>query len=303
MNIEHLKDHFAIAPQVEIISGPNGFPFIKINNQHASALISLYGGQVLSFKPHTEQEDLLFLSPLSLYADGKAIRGGIPVCWPWFGPDPKGLNRPNHGFVRNHYWQLAATSTDSTGQSKISLLFKETLKQENTWRQPFNLLLDVTVGKTLRLTLTTCNTGDKPFSVTQAFHSYFRVGDINAVKIMGLKGCDYYDKLQQGMLNSQTEDLVVIEEVDRIYTHVNNDLTILDKALQRRIHIRVPNTNTAVVWNPWLTTSQKMADLEDDAYRRFVCVEAGNIAFDLIQIPPNNSYTLDVEYSILPCSL
>lgn len=298
MEIQQLNSDFGIADQLEIVPGQGGFPMIKINNGSAGALISVYGGQVLSFQPHDQVEDVLFLSQQSEYVAGKAIRGGIPVCWPWFGPDPKGLQRPNHGFVRNQFWQIANTEAINDAETKVSLMFNETFKKENTWRQPFMLMLDITIGASLQLKLTTFNTGDKPFSITQAFHSYFRVGDIKRVKVIGLDGCDYFDKLDQGSQKIQEGAISISKEIDRVYIDVDQDLMVLDPVLKRRILINAPNTSTAVVWNPWSKTSQKMPDLAHLDYQKFLCVEAGNIAFDLIQIQPGSRHSLKANYTL-----
>lgn len=300
MDFQQLNSDFGITKQLEIIPGQGGMPMIKIGNASATALISLYGGQVLSFRPVAQTEDVLFLSSQSAYAEGKAIRGGIPVCWPWFGPDPKGLQRPNHGFVRNHFWQLAKTEAVGDTETKVSLRFTESFKRENTWRQPFMLLLDISIGPSLQLQLTTYNTGDQPFSITQAFHSYFRVGDIKRVKILGLEDCDYFDKLEQGTQKIQKGVVSVTQEVDRVYVEAYKNLMIADPVLQRRIHINSPNTSTAVVWNPWSKTSKKMPDLAATDYRRFICVEAGNVAFDLIKVQPGSRFSLQANYSLLP---
>lgn len=300
MNLQSLNQQFAIDGHLMIRTGTGDFPIIEIQNQFASAAISLYGAQVLSFRPAGHTEDLLFLSEQSLYQTGKAIRGGIPVCWPWFGPDPKGLQRPNHGFVRNRFWRLQASEMLADGQVRVRLAFDETLKQENTWRQPFELRLEVTIGRELSLKLTTCNRSDKAFSITQAFHSYFRVGRIQRVSIEGLDGCDYFDKLDQGTQKQHVGKLGVTQEIDNVYIDVNQDLTLNDPVLKRRIRIHAPNTSTAVVWNPWTKAGKKMSDLANTDYRHFVCVEAGNIAFDLIAIPPGGEFSMAASYRILP---
>lgn len=299
MNIQQLNSDFGIANHLEIIAGQGGLAMIKIANRSANALISVYGAQVLSFQPLGHVEDLLFLSEQSAYAEGKAIRGGIPLCWPWFGPDPKGLQRPNHGFVRNHAWHLEKTEAIGDGETRVSLVFDQSSKKENTWKQAFTLKLEITIGDTLGLKLTTLNTGEKPFSITQAFHSYFRVGNIKRVKVLGLEESDYFDKLDQGTQKSQHTAITVSKEMDRIYTNAVNDLFIEDADLKRRIKISAPNTSTAVVWNPWSKSSKKMSDLGDMDYKQFICVEAGNIAFDLIQIQPGDHYSLEADYSIL----
>jgi len=298
MNIEQLNIDYGIADQIKFIEGEGGFPFINVNNQSATALVSLHGGQILSYKPIDDDADLLFWSTKSSYSDGKAIRGGIPVCWPWFGPDPKGLQRPNHGFVRNHLWSVLKTSTTDT-ETKVSLQFLESYKKEKTWRQPFALTLEITIGTILSLKLITRNTGDKAFSITQAFHSYFHVGDIGQVQVLGLEGCEYFDKLDQGTEKSQMGILIPTEEIDRIYIDVKNELIINDPILKRRIQISSPNNETVVVWNPWLKTSKEIADLKNTAYKHFICVETGNIAFDLINIPPDGEHSLLTTFKIL----
>lgn len=300
MNILNLNQQFAIDGHVTIQSGSGDCPIIEIRNRFASASISLLGAQVLSFRPSDQAEDLLFVSAQSFYKEGKAIRGGIPVCWPWFGPDPKGLQRPNHGFVRNRFWRLLSTEMLDDGQTLVRLAFDQSMKQENTWRQPFELRFEVTIGPALSLKLTTFNSGEKPFSITQAFHSYFRVGRIQRVSIEGLDGCDYFDKLDQGTQKQHFGKLGVSQEIDNVYTDVKQDLTLIDPVLKRRIHIHATNTSTAVVWNPWSKSGKKMPDLTNTDYRHFVCVEAGNIAFDLISIPPGGEFSMAASYRILP---
>jgi glucose-6-phosphate 1-epimerase len=298
MDIDQLNKNHGIPGIVNFVKGQGNLPFIIIRNQNATAVISLHGGQILSFKPSTQITDMLFLSKKSSYEDGKAIRGGIPVCWPWFGPDPKGLQRPNHGFVRTHLWKVInTTSTDN--ETKISLQFIESQKKDRTWKQPFTLILEFTIASELSLKLTTHNTGDKPFSFTQAFHTYFRVGVINQIQVTGLEGCSYFDKLDQGKEKTQAGIVTIAEEVDRIYQDVNNHVCLIDPALNRRIKIVSQNCKTGVVWNPWQKTSRKMADLGNQDYKHFVCVETGNIAFDLIQIPPDGEHSLFTTFKLL----
>lgn len=298
MNIDQLNNDYRVADQLKFVTGKGGLPFIVIRNQSATALISLHGGQIVSYKPIAEEADMLFLSSKSSYEDGKAIRGGIPVCWPWFGPDPKGLQRPNHGFVRSHLWKVLSAATTDT-ETKVSLQFIESQKKEKTWKQPFTLKLEFTIGKTLGLEMISHNTGDSPFSITQAFHTYFQVGDINQVQVLGLAGCAYFDKLDQGKEKTQTGAVTIAEEVDRIYMNVDNLLTVIDPVFKRRIEIASQHCKTGVVWNPWQKTSRKMADLNNQDYKHFVCVETGNIAFDLIKIPPGGEHSLLTNFKIL----
>jgi glucose-6-phosphate 1-epimerase len=147
--------------------------------------------------------------------------------------------------------------------------------------------------------LITRNTGNEVFSITQAFHTYFQVGNINQVKILGLEDTQYFDKLDEGVQKAQIGAVTVSEALDRIYTDVINELIIDDPVFDRRIRISSAGSKTAVVWNPWLEKSATMADLEGDDYQRFLCVEAGNVAADVVQIPPGSKYSLLTNFQII----
>lgn len=262
MDIDQLNIDYGIADQLKFVKGNGGLPFILISNHGATALISVYAAQVLSFQPTTECEDLLFLSQKSYYEEGKAIRGGIPVCWPWFGPDPNDRDRPDHGFVRNGLWAILATAAMADNETKVTLQFQETIQSNNYWRQPFTLDLEILVGNTLTLKLVTRNTGDKAFSITQALHAYLQVGDINQVQILGLEDADYLDKLDDSVQKRQSGAVTFLEEVDRIYTGTQNKWIIDDSSFKRQIKITATSNKTTVVWNPWEATSAKIPDLE-----------------------------------------
>ena len=299
MDIEKLNSKYGIAGQLKFVKGSGDFPFIQISNDSATALISVYAAQVLSFQPVEESEDLLFLSPKSYYDEGKAIRGGIPVCWPWFGSDPVDLKRPNHGFVRNGLWTVSGTEASTDLDTKVILRFPGTTKSESCWQQAFALELEISVGNTLTLELITRNTGDQKFSITQAFHTYVHVGDINQVQVLGLEDTEYLDKLDNSTQKRQIGAVTVLAEIDRIYTDVQNELIIDDSAFNRRIRIASTSNKTAVVWNPWAKSSAKMPDLEQDDYQHFICVEAGNIVTDVVDIPPGSQYSLLTNFKIL----
>jgi glucose-6-phosphate 1-epimerase len=258
----------------------------------------VYAAQVLSFQPTRECEDLLFRSRKSYYDEGKAIRGGIPICWPWFGSDPMALNRPNHGFVRNGLWAVLATEATTGLETKVKLRFVETIQSKSYWQQAFTLDVEISVGNTLTLELITRNTGDQVFSITQAFHTYFHVGNIKQVKVLGLEGTEYLDKLDDGAQKHQMGAVTVLEEVDRIYMGTQHELIIDDSNFNRQIRITATSNKTAVVWNPWTTKSAKMPDLENDDYQHFICVEAGNVDGDIVEITPGSKYSLLTNFKI-----
>ena len=201
MNIEQLNTTHGIADQLKFVEGKGGLPFIEISNAKASALISVYAGQVLSFQPVNEPDDLLFLSEKAYYQAGKAIKGGAPVCWPWFGADPQGLGRPAHGFVRNRLWNVVGSEATAAGDTKVTLGLMDTAETRTIWPHSFSLTLEITVGDSLNLELITRNTGTQAFCITQAFHTYFKVGDISQASVLGLEGTDYIDKVTAVRLN------------------------------------------------------------------------------------------------------
>jgi glucose-6-phosphate 1-epimerase len=298
MTIERLNRVHAIAGQLEFVTGKGGFPVARIDNDKACTLVSVYAGQVLSWQPAGHPHDLLFVSEAAYYQEGKAIKGGVPVCWPWFGPDPGDRGRGAHGFVRNRAWTVRGSGSLADGSTRLTLGIGDSEGTRKIWPAAFDLSLQVTVGETLRVELFTRNTGSRPFSVTQALHTYFRVGSIDAVRVLGLEGRDYLDKAGDGGRHTQSGPVRFEREVDRIYLDVPPALVIDDAALGRRIHIDALGSRTAVVWNPWRDISASMADLLDDDYRCFVCVETANAADETIRIAAGDEYCLGAGYRI-----
>ena len=298
MTINQLNTTHAIPGQLEFIKGKGGFPLARIDNGKARALVSVYAGQVLSFQPANQAHDLLFLSDAAYYQAGKAIKGGIPLCWPWFGPDPEDRGRSAHGFVRNRPWTVRATETLADGDTRITQGLEDSAETRDIWPAAFDLSLEVTVGKGLRVELLTCNTGDQPFTLTQALHCYFSVGDIGQVQVLGLEDTDYLDKAGDGSRNTQTGAVQFDQEVDRIYLDVPPRLLIDDAAFGRRINITSIGSHTAVVWNPWADISANMGDLRDDDFQRFVCVETANAATHSIEVKPGTEFRLGADYRV-----
>ena len=297
MNFDQLRQ-YEIKDELEFVEIEHGFTYIEINNARAHATISTYSGQVLSYRPKGQARDLLFVSDKAYYEEGKAIKGGIPVCWPWFGPDPDDLGRPAHGFVRNRQWQVAASESLADGSTRVVMSLTDSDETRGIWPHPFRLNIEITVGDSLRVELVTHNSGDKPVTVSQALHTYFQVGDIGKVRVLGLEGADYIDKADGSALKTQTGPVTINGEVDRIYTGVTDALVIDDALLGRSIHITSKGCSTAVVWNPWAETAASMADLDDDDYKKMICVETANAGPETVEIAAGSEYRLSAEYTI-----
>lgn len=302
MDIDRLNAEHGIAGVLRCMSGRGGLAMIEIDNGQAQARISLHGGQVLSFRPTHAAEDLLFVSERAHFAPDKAIKGGVPICWPWFGQDPESRGRPAHGFVRAWPWTLLATEALSNGSTRVQLGIADDHDTRAVWPHYFNLLLEIRVGRTLALDLTTRNAGDRPFRITQGLHAYFKVGESSRVRVDGLDGRHYIDKAADGRdaVIRQEGQVGFTREVNRIYEDVPPVLGIIDPTLDRRIRIESEHSRTTVVWNPWIETARAMEDLDDEDYRRFVCVETVNTASEVIEIAPGADDCLSARYAIEP---
>ena len=297
MNFSQLSE-FEIENELWFVEIEHGFTYIEINNSKAHATISTYSGQVLSYRPKDQQHDLLFVSDKAYYEDGKAIKGGIPVCWPWFGPDPDDQGRPAHGFVRNRQWGVTASESLADGSTRVVLSLVDTDETRGIWPHPFRLDIEITVGDSLTVALVTHNTGDKNVTISQALHSYFQVGDISKVRVLGLDGADYLDKVDDAARKTQAGPITIDGEVDRIYTGVTGEQVIDDESLGRKIHISSRGCSTAVVWNPWSEIAASMGDLGDDDYRKMICVETANAGPETVEIAAGGEYRLEAEYTI-----
>ena len=298
MNINELG-RYEIDGELRFSKSEHGFIYAEIDNARARATISTYSGQVLSYRPKDRQEDLLFVSDKAYYVDGKAIKGGIPVCWPWFGADPENQGRPAHGFVRNRQWQVTGSESLANGATKIVMSVTDTDATRALWPHSFRLNIEITVGDSLRVELVTHNSGKDSMIISQALHTYFRVGDIGKASVLGLDGKQYIDKANDASRKTQSGPLTISGEVDRIYTGITGDLSIDDAALGRKIVIAASGCSTAVVWNPWVEIAAAMADLADDDYQRMLCVETANAGPETVEIAAGDVYRLAAEYTIM----
>ncbi|MFQ2314050.1 D-hexose-6-phosphate mutarotase [Aeromonas dhakensis] len=249
---------------------PAGQPLLTIDNGYARAEISLFGAHVLSYQRHDEPASI-WLSDKAVLDGSKPIRGGIPLCWPWFGPAPArvGSGKPSHGFARTSLWTLDGVSDHGDGTLvHLSLCDNEATRQ--LWPHAFELELDVLVGKELALVLTTRNTGKEPLVYSGALHTYLQISSPEAVSVSGL-GEPYADKLT-GQNGQQQGALTLNGPLDRVYWQPDAQVCIQDG--ERETRVVSGNHDSVVVWTPWLEGASAMADMSDDGYRTMLCVEA-----------------------------
>ncbi len=293
--IESLSSRFSLA-QLQF-KETNGLIAVEIDNQHASASICLQGAHIMTWAPKGQQP-VIWLSQDAKVAPGKSIRGGVPVCWPWFGPHATESGFPGHGFARTVMWEMIGAKALKDGGTWLAFQLQANDATRAQWPHPSEVVLQVVIGKTLDIDLGTLNTGDTPITIGDALHTYFEIGDISQTAIHGLDGIAYLDKVDGGAQKQQAGPVSIYQEVDRIYLNTDHACVIEDAALARRIRIQKLGSHSTVVWNPWIEKANKMGDLGPDGYRKMLCVESTNAANDTVSIAPKAEHHLWVRYSL-----
>jgi len=286
-----------IPGRVEIVRGHGGLPLVKVRTLWSAAEIYLNGAHVSAFKK-TGEPPLIFMSRKSYFAPGKAIRGGVPICFPWFGNRD---GEPSHGFARSTEWELVNTKAAADGVVTVHFALPG-IAANSSW----NLLRTefiVTVADTLTMELTTANEScDGAIEIENCLHTYFQVGDIGAVSIHGLEGAAFLDFAagDTGTRKAGENSPIKIQrETNRTYIDTTSAVEIRDENLQRTIRVEKSNSNSTVVWNPW--TTQKLPDDFDPAeHRHMVCVESGNVKQNKISLAPGQETSLKVVLSSGP---
>ena len=278
-----------MSQSVVVQSGPGDIDAVVIDNAHGRAVVSLLGATLIEWTPRAG-EPVMWLSERAFFQPGKGIRGGVPICWPWFGAHAGDGDFPQHGIARTRPWRLAATSDGADGSTRA--VFRMPLQDEALWPYACTLEYRVSVGPELTLELTTHNTGERPFELSQALHSYFRVGDIERVSVTGLAGLDYLDKPDGYRRKTQQGAVTFAGETDRIYLGTDGECVIHDESMRRRIEIRSHGSRSTVVWNPGRDVAASIGDMHDDGYRRMCCVETANAASDRRRLAAGQAHTL-----------
>lgn len=254
----------------------------------------LLGGHVAEFQP-AGQEPVLFLSERAVFEEGKAIRGGIPVCLPWFGPKKNeagevDANAPSHGLVRTELWQVGSATLEDDVVS-VSLEYQlEGLQLKNLVR----------FGTELSMSLSLLNESEQPAEIELALHTYFKVGDVASVKIQGLEQIGFLDQLSGQTWPATGEAIEFSEETDRIYHGDASRVVLVDPEKARRIKVDSQGSRSTVVWNPWIEKSKRMADFGDHEYPEMCCIETANIRPNQVRLGPGEGTEVSLKISVAP---
>jgi D-hexose-6-phosphate mutarotase len=291
-DLHSLNKQYAIPGHVEFVRSKGDLPAVRIDNASASATVVLHGAQVIAFQPRGS-EPVLWMSAKSRFQHGMPIRGGIPVCWPWFGPHPEDPGKPAHGFARISPWDVVATEAPADGVTLLELKLADSQETRRLWPYAFELRLQIRISAALEVALIMCNKGENPMRCTSALHSYFAVSDISTVRIRGLEKCRFVDTAASPPAEGIEDQPIAFRgETDRVYFDTLADCVIDDPGCRRRIRISKDGSRSTVVWNPWITKSARMPDFGDEEWRGMVCIETTNALTDVREIEPGGSHRL-----------
>ena len=288
--IEELEHHFAIEGVAHVVAGKGGLPKVRVTTPQAEGEMYLHGAQVTSWKP-AGAEEVIFVSDRAQWHEGIAIRGGIPICFPWFRAKADDPRAPSHGFVRTKAWQLETI----TQEGEDVVVAMSTASNDDTrkwWPFDFRVIHRVAFGTELKLELTVTNTGANAFRFEEALHTYHRVGHIEKVRITGLDGVSYLDNTESNREKTQQGDVVITKQTDNAYLDTQHVIELLDGKLHRRISTAKENSLTTVVWNPWREGAKSLSDLRDDEWQQMACVEASNILGFAVDLAPGHQHTM-----------
>ena len=270
-----LDRRFGIPGLAGVGEGRGAMPRVKITSPLCEAEIYLHGAQVTSWKP-AGSDEVLFLSSKTRWTDGQAIRGGIPICFPWFRAKANDSPAPAHGFVRTRSWRLESI-LEEDGAVVVSMMTVNDERTRHWWPGEFRLVHRVTFGSQLKLELVCTNTGTTTLRFEEALHTYNRVACVQHVRVRGLDTVRFLDNTDSNQEKAQRGEVAITSQTDNAYLNTSDTVELFDPNMRRRIQLAKVNSLTTVVWNPWREKASEMRDLGNDEWTQFLCVEASNI--------------------------
>ena len=291
--ISHLRLNTTktLSQHVSMQVDDNGFEFIVLNHPNFDAAFSLHGAHLVHYQTK-QQAPLIYTSKVAFFDSNKAIRGGVPICWPWFGNTTfsKSNNLPGHGFARINKWTVSQIIETDNGID-ISFSFTSNTSTKTMWNHDFELTLIASLSDHIELSLITKNTGDSSFSYGGALHTYLNIADVEQCVVKGLAG-NYSDSLDNKQIKNNTQPLLINKPIDSIYAINEGEIIVDDNDNKRKITITNQGNDAVVVWNPWVEGAKGFADMPDDGYKTMLCIEAAITSEAGIVVKAGQSHTL-----------
>lgn len=299
MTLDELNARFGIAGAVSFEAGPGGLAKVVLRGQGGEAAMTLHGAHLLHWQPSGERP-VLWMSVKSWFEDGKPIRGGVPICFPWFGAATHVAGAPHHGIVRLRNWEFISARVLPDGRVEAVLAMRSDEATRAWWPHDFVLKFTVTVGATLTMSLNATNIGQAPFAITEALHTYFAVSDIHNVKVHGLENLEFTDTVggARRAARQGDEPITFAAETDRNNVGTTATAVLEDPGMARRITIEKSGSESTVVWNPWIAKAAKMPDFGDDEWPGMLCIETANLGPDAVTIKPGKSHTMEARIAV-----
>jgi glucose-6-phosphate 1-epimerase len=294
--VEELRANHGIDGVADILAGNGGLPKVVVDIASCSGEIYLHGAHVTSWIPAGDEETI-FVSKEALWQDGRAIRGGIPICFPWFRNRSDNPSAPQHGFVRTRSWQLDSIRANADAVT-VEMSTLSDADSRVWWPGDFRLAYRATFGKNLELELQIENTGPSSLQLEEALHTYHRVGNAGDMRIDGLDGVAYLDNTDSNRRCLQHGPVQFASQLDRVYLDTDHSLRLIDSQMHRQVNVTKKNSLTTVVWNPWKEGARSMIDMGDEEWTQMVCIEASNIRDFTISLQPGQQHTMRVTITV-----
>ena len=304
MDLQTLTENFAIFGVLSFNESEAGLLRARITTPACTAELYLQGAHLTAWQP-AGHGPVLFLSEQSNFLACTAIRGGIPIIFPWFGPrsgsiDNPRTDGPSHGFARLEPWSVAFAAL-SGDVLHLTLTLSPTQSSRELGFDHFQVALELIFGEILIMRLTVLNEANDPLRFEEAFHTYFTVGDAAQIRLTGLGASEYLDKTDQLLPKVQSEAVLTLSsETDRLYVNTTSEVAIEDPTLRRRITVTKQGSNTTVIWNPWAEVSARLVDMADEGWRRMTCIETANAGENAIALAPRSAHTMEARISVAP---
>jgi len=275
----------------------HGQPAVRVSTESATGLVFLQGAHVAAWQPAGEKP-VIYMSENAVYAPAKALRGGVPICFPWFGAHAEHKEYPAHGFARTRNFEYRGARRGANGETELEFALESDDQTREFFPHDFTARLRVAFGKKLRLEFSVTNKGSEPFTFEEALHSYFHVADVTQAFVRGLEGTRYVDKVrEQSVFTEGPRELRFIAETDRVYESTAS-CTIVDPAGKRSLVIEKEHSGATVVWNPWRERAAQMSDLGAAAWPTMLCVESANVGKSRVTLAAGETHGLAVTVSV-----
>jgi glucose-6-phosphate 1-epimerase len=287
---------FEIPGTAVIVWGNGGLPKVRITTPQVTAEMYLHGAHITSWKP-ADGEEVLFLSSQSRWEPGHAIRGGVPISFPWFADKADDSKAPAHGFVRTKSWQLEAITQAADGVT-VSMFTESDENTRRWWPAEFRLNYRATFGPELRLELVATNTGETAMRFEEALHAYHSVENILKTRVGGLDTVQYIDKTDSNRKKVQQGEIAIVSETDRVYLNTSDAIQLEDPFMRRCTRVAKENSRTTVVWNPWVQKARSLSDLADDEWMQMICIETSNVSDFAVELAPGQQHKMTAHVSV-----